>query len=142
MAGNFLGDIPGSPLLGQAVYSATLGAGTDRTWGLWRVPYGITITAVNIIWREAVTGANSTTGFVAKVLNLGTAGAGTTVIASKAFEATTDTATALAPTALTLSSTAANLKVSAGEVIGYMSDQGTTGKADPEKTVVLDFVIQ
>lgn len=113
---------------------ANTAAAADFEVALFTAPYAGTVTSVNYIADTAITGAN-TESRTAQVINKGQAGTGTTVIASKAFTSGVNAA-AFDATALTLSSTAADLVLVAGDVVAFKSlHVGSTGLADPGGTV-------
>jgi hypothetical protein len=97
-------------------------------------PWAGTVISANYIADTTLTGAN-TESRTAQIINKGQAGAGTTVVASKAFVSGVN-APAFDATALTLSSTPADLVVAAGDVLAFKSlHVGSTGLADPGGTV-------
>lgn len=109
-------------------------AAADFEVALFTAPYAGTVTDARYIADTAITGAN-TESRTAQLINKGQAGAGTTVIASKAFTSGNN-AVAFDGTAMTLSVTAADLVVAAGDVIAFKSlHVGATGLADPGGTV-------
>ena len=101
----------------------------------------ITVTAVKWLPEEAVTGA-ATNYVTHKLRNLGTAGSGTTDVASLAFSTTAVTASAKVPKAITLSSTATDLDVSAGEVLEWLVDASGSGLACPKGTLHIWYKFQ
>lgn len=86
--------------------------------------------AAYIAFIAAMTGA-ATNFPTFSLVNKGTDGTGTTEMAALAFDASTVTAGANAPKALTLSATAANLLISAGEIVSIKVLQGASGKVYP-----------
>ena len=84
-----------------------------------------------------VTGANTNTRKL-ELINKGTDGLGTTVIASLQFDSGTN-ATAFVPRSLTLSGTAANLNVLSGQVLVLVSSAVGTGLADPGGLVAVSL---
>lgn len=88
-----------------------------------------TVSAVTYSTVTAITGANTNTRSVSLV-NKGQAGAGTTVIATLQFNSGVNT-TASDEKTITLSSTAADLVVAAGDVLQWQSTAVGTGIADP-----------
>jgi hypothetical protein len=93
------------------------------------VPRDGTITAVTYTTVTAITGANTNTRSVSLV-NKGQAGAGTTVIATLQFNSGINTVAA-DEKAITLSVTATDLVVVAGDVLQWQSTAVGTGIADP-----------
>src|SRR4051812_27409747 len=108
---------------------AAVAAGSDLESPLGVSKVTGTITRVSYIPVTVLTGAN-TNSRTLSVLNKGQAGSGTTATASKAFVSTVN-APALDETALTLSGTAADLDVAAGDVLSFKSLHVGTGLADP-----------
>lgn len=95
---------------------------------------GVTYTAV-----AAVTGAASPASRTLSVINHGQAGAGTTVVASLALLSGVNLV-AFDEKALTLSATAADLVVTAGDILEFRSAPvGGTGLVDPGGTVEITF---
>jgi hypothetical protein len=106
---------------------AATAAGADAS-GLNVAPFAGTLSAASIISLTTLTGANTESRTV-QVFNRGQAGSGTTLMASKAFTSTVN-ATAEDETSLTLSATAADLVVAAGDVVEVKSlHVGATGLA-------------
>jgi hypothetical protein len=106
---------------------ASTGAGADAS-GLTVAPFAGTLSAASIISLTTLTGANTESRTV-QVFNRGQAGSGTTLMASKAFTSGVN-ATAEDETSLTLSVTAADLVVAAGDVVEVKSlHVGATGLA-------------
>ncbi len=131
-----LHDIPGSHIENCWVEAAA--AGTDKKGVCFESEWNITVTSVAYYAVSAITGTNTNFADV-KVINGGTAGAGTTVIANKQFTNGVD-ATALDATTLTLSGTTANLNVDAGEEVLYFSDQSNgSGAATPKGLVRVEY---
>jgi hypothetical protein len=92
-------------------------AGTTQDWVIGEAESGGTVTDVTIIPEAAVT-ANATNYRTFRVVNKGQAGAGTTVVASFATDTvTTDDLVAFDEKTITLSGTAANLVLTAGDVL-------------------------
>lgn len=104
-------------------------AGNDLTTVVQVVPRDGTVSAVTFTPVSAVTGANTNTRVVSLV-NKGSAGSGTTVIATLQFDSGVN-ASAAVPKTITLSATAANLNVTAGDVLVWTSVHVGTGIADP-----------
>lgn len=101
-------------------------------------PFAGTISRVAYVADTALTGAN-TDSRTGRLHNRGAAGAGTTVVASKAFVNGVNAAQ-YDETAITLSGTAADLVVAQGDVLTWESlHVGATGLADPGGTVFVDI---
>lgn len=88
-----------------------------------------TVSGVTYSTVTAITGANTNTRSVSLV-NKGQAGAGTTIVATLQFNSGVNT-TASDEKVITLSSTAADLVVAAGDVLQWQSTAVNTGIADP-----------
>lgn len=117
----------------QMVVAATAAA-ADFEVALFTAPYAGVVTSVNYITDTTLTGANTESRTIL-LINKGQAGAGTTTVASKAFTSGVN-ATAFDATAITLSATAADLVLVAGDVLAFKSlHVGSTGLADPGGTV-------
>lgn len=117
----------------QMVVAATA-AGADFEVAVCAVPFAGTVTGVNYIADTTLTGAN-TDSRTLSLINKGQAGLGTTSVASKAFVSGTD-GLSFARTVITLTATAADKAVAAGDVLAFKSQHvGSTGLADPGGTV-------
>ncbi|MFB4280843.1 hypothetical protein ACBJ59_36525 [Nonomuraea sp. MTCD27] len=106
---------------------STANASDDITAAV--APFDCTVTAVAYITEAAVTGA-ATNNRTVSVVNKGQAGAGSTTVASLTFGSGTN-AVAYDETTVTLSGTAANLDLAAGDVLQWRSIFAGTGIADP-----------
>jgi hypothetical protein len=105
-------------------------AGADAETDLNLIDFTGTVSAVSYIPATVLTGANTDSRTIVLV-NKGQSGAGTTIVATKAFTSGVN-APADDSTAITLSATAANLVVTAGDVLVWQSTHvGSTGLADP-----------
>ena len=104
-------------------------AGNDLNTNIIIAERAGTVTSVTYSTVTAITGANTNTRSVSLV-NKGQSGAGTTVIATLQFDSGVNT-TASDEKAITLSATAANLVVAAGDVLQWQSTHLATGIADP-----------
>ena len=141
MGQNYLADIPMAKHGSIQVYVPANAGDTDVKHPIIRVPWDIKVVAAYVIFQAAITGAD-TNYCTPTLLNAGSAGVGTTVIASKAYTSGVD-AVALLADALTLSGTAANLLVSAGEMLAYLSDMtGSSVYDDLQKIIQVDYQIQ
>jgi hypothetical protein len=109
--------------------AAAVAQGSTANTPVTKAPFAATVTAVEYVTAAAITGAN-TNNRVVTLANKGTAGSGTTAVATLTFASGTNAAAA-ASTAITLSGTAANLLVAAGEVLQWQSTINGTGLADP-----------
>lgn len=110
---------------------------TDGTHSIGVVPVTGTVVGVTYIPDITITGA-ATNNRAVSVINKGTAGAGTTSIATLTFASGVN-ATAADEKVITLSTTAANLVVTAGEVLGFASIHANTGIIDPGGRVIVEI---
>lgn len=92
-------------------------------------PFAGTVTAVTYTPESDITGADTNTRTLA-VVNKGTDGNGSTSVATLALTSGVN-ATDFDEKALTLSGTAANLEVAAGDILAFTSTHAGTGLADP-----------
>lgn len=122
------------PVEGQAT------AGTADEFARFVVPFNATVKAASYVPKSLVTGV-VTNNFAITVRNRGAAGAGTAVPASLTFANGTN-APALTPTALTLSATASDLQLTAGDVITVEKLVNGTGLAMPSGCVALDLQVR
>lgn len=113
----------------QRTIAAVGTAANDLTTDLIRVDADGVVDAVYYLPAATITGANTNTRSLSLV-NLGAAGGGTTVIATLQFNSGVNAAAHVA-TPLPLSGTAANLAVSAGDVLQWQSTHVGTGITDP-----------
>ncbi|GAA2566280.1 hypothetical protein GCM10010435_44310 [Winogradskya consettensis] len=112
--------------------------GNSQTTIVHSVPRDGTVTSVTWIPTAAVTGANTNTRSMSLV-NKGTDGAGTAVVATLQFDAGVNATAAVAKT-ITLSGTPANLQVTSGQVLQWQSAAVGTGIADPGGLVSVGIV--
>lgn len=103
-------------------------AGTEDDWVVLVAPFDLTITGIKWVPNAAIT-ADGTNYFVLQALN------GATVVASRSYAATNSVA--LTAEDMTLSATAADLNLSAGDelVIHKETTAGGTGLAMPDGLV-------
>jgi hypothetical protein len=104
------------------------------------IPFNAKVTAVSYSPKSTVTGA-ATNNFTVTVRNRGAAGAGTVQPAQLNF-ANTVNATAFVATAVTLSSTASDLLLTAGDVLTVEKLVVGTGMAMPGGTVTVDVQVR
>lgn len=97
------------------------------------VPYAGTITAVAVVYDVAMTGAD-TNSATDSLVNKGSTGAGTTIVATKAYVNAVNAA-AFAATPLVVSSTAASVLVAAGDVLALSRTKVGTGITNQPCTV-------
>ncbi|MDT3441304.1 hypothetical protein [Pseudofrankia sp. BMG5.37] len=93
-------------------------AGTEDDWPLWVPELNVKVTAVRWVPAAGIT-ANATNFFILQLLNVAV------VVASRSYAATDSVA--LTPEAMTLSGTAANLLVDAGDVLVAHKETGGGG---------------
>lgn len=121
-----------------APFSLTLGAiidaaiaAADSPGGFIVAPFDGVITASSVVPTATLTGANTDSRTI-QLFNRGQAGAGVLMPASKAFVSGVN-APIRDETALTLSGTASDLVVAAGDVLEFISlHVGATGLAAPK----------
>lgn len=141
MGENYLADIPMEKHGSVQVYVPANAGDTDVKHPIFQAPHKMKVIAAKVIYQAAITG-QATNYITAKVINAGTDGAGTTVIGSKAYTNGVDAAV-LVPEDLTLSGTAADLIVKAGETLAYLSDMtGSSVPDDTQKIVQIDYQLQ
>lgn len=115
--------------LGATIDAAAAAADSSGAYVI--APFAGVVTAAEIIAAAAITGAD-TDSRTMQLHNRGQSGAGTTLVASKAFTSGVNAAADDA-TSLTLSGTPANLDVAAGDVLEFTSlHVGSTGLAGPK----------
>lgn len=102
---------------------------TDSDVAVFVAPFDCTVTAVTYTPNALITGANTNTRAV-RLRNKGQDGSGATVVAELQFNSGVNAA-AFDEKAVTLSGTAANLDLTAGDVLALFSDSVGTGLADP-----------
>jgi len=105
-------------------------AGNDDDSVVAQAPFDCTVTSVEYVPEAAITGA-ATNHRTFSLVNKGQAGSGSTTVASLAFDSGSVTATANNEKAITLSATAANLVLAAGDTLLWRSIHIGTGIADP-----------
>lgn len=113
----------------EADVPAVSTAGNDDDSVIAQAPFDCTVTAVQYVPEAAITGADTNSRTVSLV-NKGAAGSGTTTVASLALTNGVN-ATANDEKAITLSGTAANLVLAAGDTLQWRSIHVGTGIADP-----------
>jgi hypothetical protein len=112
-------------------------AGNSLNTNVYVAPRAATISAVTYVPVSAITGANTNTRSVSLV-NKGQTGSGSTVVATLQFNSGVN-AGASAMTSVTLSGTAANRVVAAGDVLQWQSAAVGTGIADPGGLVLISL---
>lgn len=114
----------------EADVPAVSTAGNDDDTVLTQAPFNCTVTAVEYVPEAAITGA-ATNHRTFSLVNKGAAGSSSTTVASLAFDSGSVTATANNEKAITLSGTAANLDLAAGDTLLWRSVHIGTGITDP-----------
>ncbi|MEU3665752.1 hypothetical protein [Streptomyces virginiae] len=104
-------------------------AGNDDDSVVGQAPFDCTVTAVEYVPEAAITGADTNSRTVSLV-NKGQAGSGSTTVASLALTNGVN-ATAYNERTITLSGTAANLVLAAGDTLQWRSIHVGTGITDP-----------
>jgi len=110
----------------------------DLTSPIGVVPCDGTVVAVRYIPTTVLTGTDTNSRTI-NVYNRLATGAGTTLVATKAFVSGVNIA-ASAPGEITKSATAANLKVIAGQVLDWESLHILTGLVDPGGLAEVDIL--
>lgn len=116
--------------------AAMASAATDNEQLGFVVPFSAKITGVKWVPSAGVT-ANGTNYSTLSVRNRGAAGAGTALPASRSYAATNSTA--LVPEDCTLSGTASDLNVSAGDVLTVQMIHTASGVVIPSGTVRISY---
>lgn len=122
------------PMESRVLARAAADATSDEVIG--RVPISGVVASVNFIPDADLTGADTNSATLS-VVNKGLDGNGTTVVASKAFTAAVN-APDFDETAITLSVTAADLVVTAGQVLAFRRTKVGTGLATPGGKIVVN----
>lgn len=112
---------------------ATLG--TDDNWSVWTPPFNCTVVSVKFVPNAAVT-ADGTNYSIYTLTNKGS-GAGTTSIATRSWIATNSVAST--PESMTLSGTAANLDLTAGDNIEMVKTHSGNGVVIPDGSVAITY---
>lgn len=113
----------------EADVPAVSTAGNDDDTVIAQAPFDCTVTAVEYVPEAAITGA-ATNNRTVSLVNKGQAGSGTTTVATLTFDNGIN-ATANNEKAITLSGTAANLVLAAGDTLQWRSIHVLTGITDP-----------
>lgn len=115
---------------------------TDQEIARFVAPHDMKLAAAYGVFIAALTGA-ATNYIKFSIVNLGTAGSGTTEMAALDFLSTAITVAAMAPKAFTLeATTVANLLISAGEVVSIKAAHQGTGVAYPIGSFFAHFTMQ
>lgn len=113
---------------------AMTGAAVDREDVAIKVPYNMLVTAADWVPQAAVT-ANGSNFSTLTLRNRGAAGAGTPLPVSRSYAATNSVA--FVPEAMTLSGTATDLLLNAGDVLTIQMIHTGTGLVIPAGTIRL-----
>lgn len=112
-------------------------AGTDTVWVLGKAPFACTVTGVTYTAAGAIAG-HASNNRALSVINKGAAGSGSTSVAALTTTASPDNSfAAFDEKAITLSGTAANLVLAAGDILAWSSDANASGVADPGGKVIV-----
>lgn len=111
--------------------------GADGTTIICKAPFAGRVVSATYYANSAITGANTNTRKL-EIINKGTDGAGTTVMASKQFDSGTN-AVALDNTSLTNSAVAHALEHVADALIVLKSTHVGTGIADPGGLIEIEL---
>lgn len=118
---------------------AMAGATTSREDVALRVPYNMVVTGVDWVPQAAVT-ANGTNFSTLSLRNRGAAAAGAALAASRSYAAVNSVA--FVPEAMTLSGTAADLQLTAGDVLTVQMIFTAAGLVIPAGTLRLSARIR
>lgn len=123
-----LKDIAGDHVISIPI-AAQATAGNADSFGGVQVPFACTVQSVQWVPQAAVT-ANGTNYATLELRNGGATGASTTAVATRSYAATNSVA--LTAEAVTLSGTAANLNLAAGDILYVDRAVSGTGVATPK----------
>ncbi len=138
--GKFLAaDQPGLTFAHYFEAAASGATNTAQALGYFRAPKDIKVLSVHMVPEAAWTG-QATNYQTVSLVNFGTAGAGTTAVASKAFSSTAVSAASGAPTAITVNTD--NDEVSEGEVLYVKVAATSSGQAYPAFHVTMTYEYQ
>jgi hypothetical protein len=125
----------GGDLVHQAYVPAQATLGTDDNWPVWAPLAKAVVTGAKFIPSAAITADG--TNYSVYTLTNKVAGAGSTSMATRSWIATNSAAST--PEAMTLSGTAANLLVGAGDNIEVVKTHGGTGLVIPDGLLVITY---
>jgi hypothetical protein len=117
--------------------TANVAAGATDSFAIGEVKYAGTVTAVSYLPDGAATGDTTNTRTYTLV-NKGSAGAGTTVVATLAL-ITSVNLVAFDEKAFTLSAVEGATTVAAGDVLALVSTYAASGLADPGGTIQVEI---
>jgi hypothetical protein len=129
-----LNQMRGDLFVTQAIESTGNAASTGNL-PVWRAPYDCTVTAVALNPSAAITA--DATHYAVYTLTRHTAGASATTVATRSWAATNSVA--VTPESMTLSGTAANLILTAGDTIDMVKTVGGNGLVIPNMLVVVTY---
>jgi hypothetical protein len=127
MSKRLASDRPGESYYNVVRTPAVAGGSNDRL-PVFLAPFDLTLEEAVFLSDAAMTGA-ATNNFTLTVLDGGTAGAGTSVMATLAFTGTGTVVGAYDKESFTVSATVANLNLDAGDVMLFDKTEGGTGLA-------------
>ena len=125
----------GGDLVHQTFVPSQATAATDYNWPVWSPAAKAVVTAVKFVPRLAVT-ADPTNNTIYTLTNK-VAGAGSTSVATRTWAAGNSVAST--PESFTLSGTAANLLVGAGDNIEVVKTHGGTGLVIPDGLLIITY---
>lgn len=116
---------------------AVAAADTSTVVAAASIPYDAVIRKVEIVPRAAIT-FNATNFSTLSLQNKGPLGSGSVVVATRTWAATPSSVAGTKET-MTLSGTAANLEVKAGDLLQVVHGTGGTGLAMPAVNVLVTY---
>lgn len=119
----------------QVFLESTGNAASTGNLPVWRAPLKCTVTAVTIVPSAAITADG--TNYAIYTLTRHTAGATATSVATRSWIATNSVA--LTEEAMTLSGTAANLLLAAGDTLTAIKTVAGTGLLIPAALIVVTY---
>lgn len=126
------------PLQAHTPCDTTGNAASTGSLPGWRAPYDCTVTAVSITPTAAVTA--DATNFATMTLTRHRAGASATTVATRVWNVpTTGDSAAHTPEAMTLSATAANLDLVAGDTLTLIKTVAASGLVIPSLLLVVTY---
>jgi hypothetical protein len=125
------------PRLARIAIAGQATAGTADEFPVLRAPRRMKVTGARFIPKAAIT-ADATNYLTLTLRNRGAAGAGTTQVAARSFA--TGNAAAFVADAMTVSATAANLILAAGDVLTAEKLNSGTGLALPAGTLEVAYL--
>jgi hypothetical protein len=132
-------ELAGNHTVRVQLAAAMAAAGTDDETVAFTAPFDCTVTAAKWTPGAAVT-ANGTNFSILSLRNRGAAAAGTALPASRSYAATNSVA--LVSESMTLSATAADLALTAGDVITVQRLHTASGVVIPAGTVEISLKVR